>query len=59
MRDAGHRAEEAANRVIGAVIEVHKEIGAGLLERLNREGMCEELRRRGIPFEREVRIPVE
>jgi hypothetical protein len=40
----GRREEEAANRVIGAAIEIHREIGAGLLERLYREGVCEELR---------------
>jgi GxxExxY protein len=44
--------------VIGAAIEVHRALGPGLLESAYEECLCEELRLRGIPFERQKPLPV-
>ncbi len=44
--------------VIGAAIEVHRTLGPGLLESVYEVAICEELRSRGIPFERQTRIPI-
>jgi GxxExxY protein len=44
--------------IIGAAIEVHRHLGPGLLERTYRECLSEELRLRGLHFQREVAIPV-
>jgi GxxExxY protein len=46
------------NAVIGAAIEVHRELGAGLLEVMYENALAIELRRRGIPFERQVPLAV-
>src|SRR3954468_8094189 len=48
-----------ARAVIGAAIEVHKKLGAGLDEGLYENAMCVELRLRGISFARQVLIPVQ
>ncbi|HEY1193645.1 GxxExxY protein, partial [Flavobacterium sp.] len=46
-------------QVNGAAIEVHKRIGAGLLESIYHQCMIKELSLRGINFESELKIPVE
>ena len=51
--------EDLTNRIIGAAIEVHKELGPGLMESAYEECLCHELRLRGIQFERQVPLPVE
>ena len=45
--------------VIGAAIEVHRQLGPGLLESSYRECLCRELLVRNIPFERERPLPLE
>ncbi|HSQ25298.1 MAG TPA: GxxExxY protein [Pyrinomonadaceae bacterium] len=45
--------------VIGAAIEVHRQLGPGLLESSYRECLCRELVLRSIPFEREKPLPLE
>ncbi|HSV13994.1 MAG TPA: GxxExxY protein [Tepidisphaeraceae bacterium] len=50
--------DELARAVIGAAIEVHKELGPGLPEEAYQRAMESELRLRGIPFERQKRIVV-
>lgn len=45
--------------IIGAAIEVHRQLGPGLLESSYRECLCRELLLRGIPFEREKPLPLE
>ena len=44
--------------LIGAAMEVHKQIGCGFTEPIYQEAFEEELRLRGIPFEREKVINV-
>jgi len=50
---------ETTQAVIGAVMEVHRQIGPGLLERAYQECLSREFALRGIPFERERGLPVE
>ncbi len=50
---------EITHAVIGAAIEVHRQLGPGLLESAYRECLCRELVLRGIPFEREKPLPLE
>src|ERR1700745_3287827 len=45
--------------VIGAAIEVHRQLGPGLLESSYRECLCRELLLRGMAFEREKPLPLE
>jgi GxxExxY protein len=47
-----------AHAVIGAALEVHKRLGAGLDEGLYCAAMCVELKSRGISFQREVIVDV-
>ena len=44
--------------VIGAAIEVHREMGAGLLESTYEQCLCRELSLRGIAFECQKPLPV-
>ena len=46
------------HEIIGAAIEVHKNLGPGLLESTYEECLCHELSQRRIPFERQKPIPV-
>jgi GxxExxY protein len=47
-----------SNQIIGLAVEVHRTIGPGLLEKVYHECLCLELTAAGIPFEREVLLPV-
>ena len=44
--------------IIGAAIEVHKQLGPGLLESTYEECLCHELHLRGIQFQRQLDLPV-
>ena len=51
--------EDALTReVIGAAIEVHKELGPGLLESVYRKCLAFELRQKGIVVQEEYNLPV-
>jgi GxxExxY protein len=52
------RAEEVAAAIIDAAIKVHKTLGPGLLESVYEACLCYELSIRGIPFRRQVDLPV-
>lgn len=45
-------------RIIGCAIEVHRELGPGLLEQPYHAAMCIALRIAGVPFEREKTFPI-
>ncbi len=47
-----------SNTIIGAAIEVHKQLGPGLLESVYEECLAYELSQIQIPFERQKPIPV-
>lgn len=44
--------------IIGAAIEVHRELGPGLLESAYEECLCRELEIRGLRFSRQVPLPL-
>jgi GxxExxY protein len=44
--------------IIGAAIEVHRQLGPGLLESVYEECLCHELHLRGLGFRRQVDLPV-
>jgi GxxExxY protein len=44
--------------IIGAAMEVHNILGSGFLEAVYQVALEKELRLRGIPFERKVKLPV-
>ncbi|MCA9972887.1 MAG: GxxExxY protein [Anaerolineales bacterium] len=47
-----------SNLIIGAAIEVHKQLGPGLLESAYEECLAHEFVLRNIPFERQKPLPV-
>ncbi len=52
------RLDDLAHAVIGAAIEVHRELGPGYLESVYEGAMAVELELRGIPFRRQVGVTV-
>ena len=50
--------EELTEKVIGAAIEVHRALGPGLLESAYEECLCHELGLLGLPFERQIELPL-
>jgi GxxExxY protein len=53
-RELSENLDRLAHDVIGAAIEVHRNLGPGFLESVYEEALCIELSLRGIPFERQV-----
>jgi GxxExxY protein len=49
---------ELSSVIIGAAIEVHKVVGAGLLESAYEECLCHELTLREVTFERQKPLPI-
>lgn len=58
VQEPSLEANEANTRVIGAAIEVHRQLGPGFLETVYETAMCVELDRRAIRYERQVRLPI-
>lgn len=50
--------EELTEQIIGAAIEVHRQLGPGLLESAYEECLCHELHLRKLAFQRQVPLPV-
>ena len=50
---------DLTGQVIGAAIEVHKNLGPGLLESVYETCLCVELDKRNIPYERQKEIQIE
>jgi GxxExxY protein len=51
--------DELSNRVLGCAIEVHRELGPGLLESTYEQCLAYELARANIPFRLQVGLPVQ
>jgi len=50
--------EQLTEQIIGAAIEVHRNLGPGLLESAYEECLCHELSLRGLSFKRQQSLPV-
>ena len=51
-------ADKFTEKIISAAIEVHRELGPGLLESIYEEALCHELSLRNIPYERQKEVDV-
>ena len=51
--------EDLTGEIIAAAMDVHRELGPGLLESAYEISMCRELTLKGIPYRSQVEIPVE
>ena len=50
--------DRLTEKVIGLAIEVHRQLGPGLLESANEECLCLELQEAGLAFRRQVPLPI-
>ncbi len=50
--------EGLTEQIIGAAIDVHRELGPGLLESAYEECLCHEFHLRNLDFRRQVNVPV-
>ncbi|MBP5359233.1 MAG: GxxExxY protein [Treponema sp.] len=50
--------EELTQKIIGACLEVHNELGSGFLEPVYQEALEQEFILQGIPYEREKLLPI-
>ena len=55
---AGEMRDPLTYKIIGAAIEVHRRMGAGLLEKLYEEAFCVELDHRHLEYERQKKLDV-
>jgi GxxExxY protein len=55
-KDLAHA--KLTERVLGAAITVHRELGPGFLEKIYEHALCLEFDRQRIPYARQVRIPI-
>ena len=53
-----NRLNDLTNKIIGAAIDIHKELGPGLLESVYETCLVEELKLRGIHAESQVDLPL-
>ena len=51
--------DELSNKVLGCALEVHRELGPGLLESTYEQCLAYELNRTKIPFQLQVALPVD
>jgi GxxExxY protein len=58
MREPDQSLDQLAHAVIGAAIDVHREIGPGFLESVYQNALCYELGLRNIAYEAQVLAPV-
>lgn len=57
--DLEDKSNSLASSIIGAAIDVHSELGPGLLESAYEEALCHELKLRGLSFIRQKNVPVQ
>lgn len=58
MKNKEMETNEKTEKIIGACMEVHRELGCGFLEKVYQAALEKELQLRGIPYEREKRFAV-
>lgn len=58
MNESGVTSDSLTHEIIGASIEVHRELGPGLLESIYEEALCFELELRGLNYARQVGVDV-
>ena len=49
---------DLTSQIVGAVIEVHRTLGPGLLESVYEECLCFELQERRLSFDRQLEVPL-
>ena len=52
------REEFLAKEIVDCAYRVHKQLGPGLLEKVYEICFCHELAKKGIPFQRQIDIPI-
>lgn len=58
MQPIPERTDWIAKQVVDAAFQVHKALGPGLLESVYEVCLCPELKKRDIPYRRQVELPV-
>ena len=56
--EAPYERDPLTDQIIGFAIEVHRQLGPGLLESAYEECLCYELQQSGLHFRRQVPLPV-
>ena len=57
-REIENEKDPRTSAIIGAAIEVHRQLGPGLLESAYEQCLCHELHLRGLPFRCQIDLPV-
>ena len=57
--EPGQDVDRVAHQVIGAAIEVHRQLGPGFLESVYEQAMCIELGLRGIAFAKQPEVTID
>ena len=50
--------EELTGKIIGAAIEVHRQLGPGFIESIYENALVYELRKRGLKVEQQLEVPI-
>ena len=59
QRKPMYHEKELTDKIIACAIEVHRNLGPGLLESAYEECLCHELKLNGVSFERQMNLPLE
>jgi GxxExxY protein len=59
MKGLNMEFDNLSNKIIGLIIEVHKQLGPGLLENTYKQCLAYELMNANIDFEMEVNLPIQ
>lgn len=58
MADSVARNDDLTGKIIGCAIEVHRQLGPGLLESVYESALAVELEMSGIHYQRQIEIPI-